>query len=260
MRVSGLQTDIAWEDPEANFALLKGRVAAAAAAGADLVVLPEMYATGFSMAADRVAEPVDGPSTAFLVEQAAAHGIRVCGSVPERSGAAGGRRNVLVLAGPDGVEARYAKIHPFSYSGEDQHYEAGTQHVAVTVEGRPPAGCSSATTCASPTSSGRSRPETSTPTSSSRTGPRRGVAHWSALLRARAIENQAYVIGVNRVGTDGNGLAYTGDSAIVDPMGAVLALAPQQETMLLADLDPIVVARDPRALPVPERPPVSTRC
>ncbi len=241
MRVSGLQTDIAWEDPEANFATLKGRIAAAAAAGADLVVLPEMYATGFSMAADRVAEQVDGPSSAFLVEQAAAHGIRVCGSVPERSGVGGRPRNVLVLAGPGGVEARYAKIHPFSYSGEEQHYEAGTQHAVATVGGvRLGLFVCYDLRFADEFWALATEVDAYVVVAN---WPAARVAHWSALLRARAIENQAYVIGVNRVGTDGNGLAYTGDSAIVDPMGAVLATGAGQETMLLADLDPAVVAQ-----------------
>ena len=84
MRIAGIQLDTVWEDPQASFARARPWIAAAASAGARLVVLPEMYAVGFSMATERIAEPVDGPSTAFLREEARAHGVWICGSVPER--------------------------------------------------------------------------------------------------------------------------------------------------------------------------------
>ena len=136
MKVAAVQHDIVWEDPEANFEHLAPKVAEAAANGARLVVLAEMYSTGFSMASDRVAEPPDGPSVGFLADQAAAHGVWVCGSVPVRDpSSAELPYNRFVLAGPDGVAAVYDKIHPFSYGGEHEHYAAGAERLTVTVEG-----------------------------------------------------------------------------------------------------------------------------
>jgi predicted amidohydrolase len=250
VKVAAVQHDICWEDPPATFALLAPRIAEAAAAGARLVVLAEMYSTGFSMESDRIAEPADGPSVAFLVDQAARHGVWVCGSVPIRAGQAHrpGRgeppalpANTLVLAGPVGSTHRYAKIHPFSYAGEHTRYAAGDRHVTVDVEGVRVSlfvcydlrfgddfwALAPVTDCyvvVANWPAGRSR-------------------HWHVLLQARAIENQAYVVGVNRVG-EGDGLAYAGDSMIVGPGGEILAAAPDdgREAVVTADVDPGVVA------------------
>ncbi len=246
MRVAAVQHDIVWEDPPANFARLAPRIAEAAGGGARLVVLAEMYSTGFSMESERVAEPVDGPSTRFLVDQAAAHGVWVCGSLPVRGTGGGGLpTNTLVLAGPDGAVHRYAKLHPFTYAGEHTRYAAGDRHVIVDVEGvrvslfvcydlrfadefwavAPDTDCYVVVA--------------NWPAS------RRG--HWRILLQARAIENQAYVVGVNRAG-EGDGLAYAGDSVIVGPGGEVLAAAPGvgSEAVVFADIDPAFV-KDTRA-------------
>ena len=114
MRIAAVQHDIVWEDPAANFARLAPMIEGAASNDARLVVLTEMYATGFSMDTDRIAEPFDGPSAQFLEEQARAHGVWVCGSVPELQPGHERPSNCLVLAGPDGTVRRYAKIHPFS--------------------------------------------------------------------------------------------------------------------------------------------------
>jgi len=104
MRVAALQTDIVWEDPEANFARLEPWLRAAVEAQAHLVVLPEMYACGFSMNTKAVQEPADGPSTRFLRERAAEYGIRIAGSVPALPEDSGEKKprpyNTLVLAGP----------------------------------------------------------------------------------------------------------------------------------------------------------------
>ena len=135
MIIAGIQHDIVWEEPEANFARLAPMIARAAADGARLVVLAEMYSTGFSMKTDRTAEAVDGPSARFLVEQAAEHDVWVCASVPERVAANEHPFNQLVLAAPDGTTARYAKIHPFTYGREDEHYSAGSEFLTVDIEG-----------------------------------------------------------------------------------------------------------------------------
>ena len=247
MRVAALQTDIAWEDPPANFERLRPRIAEAAAAGARLVVLPEMYACGFSMATDRIAEPPDGPSAGFLVEQARRHGLWVAGSVPERPGQGPRPFNTLIVAAPDGTATRYRKRHPFSYGGEDRHYASGDERVSVEIEGLRTA----LFVCydlrfaddfwlAAPTTDAYLVVAN---------WPARRRHHWTALLDARAIENQAFVIGVNRVGS-GGGLEYAGDSRIVDPWGEVLAGAAAEETLLLAEVSPGRVREARESFPV----------
>ncbi|HEX6424666.1 MAG TPA: nitrilase-related carbon-nitrogen hydrolase, partial [Acidimicrobiales bacterium] len=125
MRVAVVQHDIVWEDKDANFARLAPRIEQAAATGADLVVLTEMFSTGFSMRTDVIAEPEGGPSSQFLVDRAAAHGVWVCGSCPEVHDGSERPHNTLVLAGPDGTVHRYRKLHRFAYGGEDRSFAAG---------------------------------------------------------------------------------------------------------------------------------------
>jgi predicted amidohydrolase len=238
MKVAAVQHDIAWEDPAANFGRLAPMIAAAATAGARLVALTEMYATGFSMHTDRIAEPVDGPSACFLVDQAREHGVWVCGSVPTRSAGRHRPTNCLVLAAPDGTMHRYDKIHPFSYSGEHERYDAGGTHVTVDVEGVRV----SLFVCYDLRFADEfwqvARVTDCYVVPANWPAPRR--EHWMALLRARAIENQAYVVGVNRVGAGGK-LDYAGDSMIVDPLGEVLTIAGDSETTITADVDPALV-------------------
>ena len=250
MRVAALQTRIAWEDPAANFERLGPLLARAAAAGADLAVLPEMFAHGFSMNTQVVAEPEDGPSTRFLAEHAATHRMWVCGSVPARAaGATDDARpyNTLVFAGPNGQLVRYRKIHPFTFAGEHERYAAGDRHVHLVIDGLhvTPFVCYDLRfadefwACAQQT-------DLYVVVAN---WPERRRHHWTTLLSARAIENQAYVVGVNRVGKGGD-LTYTGDSRIVDPWGEVLASSAGTETMLLADLDPQVVRHAREVFPV----------
>lgn len=244
MKVAAIQHDIAWEDPDANFARLAPMVAEAAAGGARLVVLTEMYSTGFSLDTARVAEPDGGPSTRFLVDQAAAHGVWVCGSLPERTAGADRPTNRLVLAGPNRELHRYAKVHPFSYAREHERFAPGDRLVTVEVEGvrvslfvcydlrfaddfwclAPGTDCYLVVA----------------------NWPAARRDHWRVLLRARAIENLAYVVGVNRVGS-GGGLDYAGDSAVIGPFGEELATAADDgpvgtEQILYAEVDPGHVA------------------
>ncbi|MCY1055093.1 carbon-nitrogen family hydrolase [Nannocystis sp. SCPEA4] len=243
MKIAAIQSDIAWEDPEANFTRLRPWVAAAAAAGAKLVVLPEMFACGFSMATERIREDPGGPSTRFLEHQARQHDVWICGSVPEVPLGEARPYNTLVLASPHGQVVRYRKIHPFSFAREHEHYGAGSDHITVDVEGLR---CS-LFVCYDLRFADEfwGRAEQTDAYIVVANWPERRRVHWTTLLQARAIENQAYVVGVNRVG-HGNGLDYSGDSRIVDPWGEVLAAAAGGETMLIADVRPEVV-RDARA-------------
>jgi len=247
MKVAGLQTEIAWENPEQNFERLRPKLAAAKAAGADLAVLPEMFATGFSMRTEQIEEPEDGASQAFITEQANALGMWICGSVPERPAGSPRPLNTMVLAAPDGTQHRYRKIHPFTFAGEHEHYDAGSEHVTVEVAG---VRCT-LFVCYDL----RFADEfwATAPTTDCyvviANWPERRRHHWTTLLSARAIENQAYVVGVNRVGSGGE-LEYVGDSRIIDPWGEVLASGAKVETTLLADVDAGVVTQARQRFPV----------
>ena len=238
MRIAAVQHDIVWEDPSANFARLGPMIAEAASSRAQLVVLSEMFSTGFSIAAERIAEAVEGPSERFLREQAARHHVWVCGSIPQRRGSDGRPVNQFVLAGPDGAVARYAKLHPFSFAGEHEHYASGDETITVEIEGVrvTPFVCYDLRFADDFWAVG---PGTDVFVVVAN-WPEGRRAHWQALLTARAIENQAYVVGVNRVGS-GDGLAYAGDSRVIDPMGETLAGAAKTEMVLVADVHPAVV-------------------
>ena len=238
MKVAAVQHDIAWEDPRATFGLVEPMIGAAAAAGARLVLLTEMFATGFSMATERIAEDPEGPSASFLIEQAARRDVWLCGSVPVRVAGEERPYNQLVLAGPDGTVHRYEKIHPFSYGGEHERYAAGEKVITVDIDGVrvTPFVCYDLRFA-----DGFWNVADSTDLYVIVANwPAARREHWKALLRARAIENQAYVVGVNRVG-EGGGIAYAGDSRIIDPLGDVLVGASKTETVVIADVDPSVV-------------------
>lgn len=237
-----MQHDIAWEDRAATLA---GLDAALGPVEADLIVLPELFAVGFTMSRD-VAERPDGPTTAWLARTAARKGCFVGGSVPVVLEGADRPSNVFTLAAPDGTVHRYAKQHPFSYAEEDRHYAPGHAHVVVDVRGVRTA----LTVCYD-----LRFVESYWPIAADvdlylvvASWPSARREHWRTLLRARAIENQAYVCGVNRVGS-GGGLDYRGDSCLIDPMGEIVVSAADVETVLVADVDPAVVAKVRADLP-----------
>jgi predicted amidohydrolase len=248
LRLAALQTEIVWEQPTANFARLVPKLREAAAVGAKLIVLPEMYACGFSMATGEIAEPPDGPSVAFLREQAEALGVWLCGSVPERATVEAERpSNTLVLARPDGTLARYRKRHPFSFADEHLHYAAGDDTLTLDIAGVR----TSTFICYDLRFADdfwRLAPSTDLYIVVAN-WPQRRREHWQTLLRARAIENQAWVVGLNRVG-EGNGVVYSGDSMIIDPWGEIVVAASRDETMLLADIDAERVADARQKFPV----------
>jgi predicted amidohydrolase len=248
VRVAAVQHDIVWEDAPATQARVVPLIAAAAAAQAQLIVLSEMYATGFSMRPDRIGEDEGGPNEQFLLEQAAEHGAHLIASIAQR-GADGAYRNNAIVAAPDGTVHRYAKIHPFSYAGEHERYVAGDRFLTLDIEGVR----TSVFVCYDLRFAdefwARALDTDLYVVPANWPEPRR--EHWRALLRARAIENQAYVVGVNRVGTAGTAkpVQHLGDSAIIDPLGRTLAEASMGETVLIADVDPAEVAEVRATLP-----------
>lgn len=245
LRIAGVQHDIVWEDPEQNFDRLAPMIETAAK-GADLVVLSEMFATGFSMEASRLAEAADGPTETFLRSQSSQHGVTIVASRPALDPGFGRPVNQLMLMAPDGRVDRYTKNHPFSFAGEDQHYDAGPGPVTFEVGG----------VRISPFICYDLRFATDFWDVAEQTDlyivvanwPEIRRQHWLGLLAARAIENQAYVVGMNRVG-EGDGLRYSGDSRIFSPLGEPLAIGGDSEEILRATIDPVVVAETRTAFP-----------
>jgi len=238
LRIAGLQHDIVWNERDANFERLAPKIAGAAASGAGLVLLTETFSTGFGFDdPDFITEDEGGESSQFLAAQAREHGIWVGGSCPEvrADNEPGDTRpsNSFVLVGPDGTQCRYRKVHPFSHADEQKYVRAGDELVTVDVAGFRV----SMFVCYDLRFADEfwQLAERTDVYLVPANWPAKRREHWTALLRARAIENQAYVVGVNRVG-EGSGLAYSGDSRIVDPLGQVLASASHTETVLMADL------------------------
>jgi predicted amidohydrolase len=238
VKIALLQTDIAWEDVPENHRRAAEMLAEAASGGARLAILPEMFNTGFSMDSRRIAEPPGGPSETFLREQAAAQDLWILGSIPEAGEPA--PRNMALLVSPQGSVTRYAKIHPFSYAGEHEHYCAGDRVVTADVEGLrvTPFVCYD---LRFPEPFRLAAADTDL-FAVVANWPDERREHWRTLLRARAIENQAYVAGVNRVG-DGGRLHYAGDSAVISPLGETLAEGDDQGRVLFCDIDPEGVSK-----------------
>jgi len=238
MRIAAVQHDIVWEDPAATREHVRPLVASAADQGARLIVLSEMYATGFSMNPERVAEDEGGPNELFLLEQAATHDAYVIASIAQR-GADGRYRNNAVVAGPEGSVARYAKIHPFSFAGEHERYAAGSQFLTVPIDELRV----SLFVCYDLRFADEfwaRAPQTDLYVVPAN-WPQPRHEHWRALLRARAIENQAYVLGVNRVGP-AKDLPHVGGSALIDPTGATVFEGGPDEAVLAGDAEAAAVA------------------
>lgn len=234
-RVIGYQYDLAWEDAVRNRELVGAWLAARRPEAGSLVVLPEMFASGFSMNAGVVAEPPGGGVEVALAEFARRHGIWLLAGLAVRHGE--GAANEAVGWGPDGVEVvRYRKQRLFTPGGEPGAYLAGTGPAVFEWGGfrvapficydlRFPELFREATR--------RWRPELYVVIAS---WPEKRVSHWTRLLQARAIEGQAYVLGVNRTGTDPHHV-YPGGSIVVDPMGEIVAEAGRGPGAVEAVLD-----------------------
>lgn len=237
MRVAAVQHDITWEHPEATREHVTPMIAAAAAGGAQLIVLPEMFSTGFSMRPERIAEDEGGPTEQFLLARAAEHDAHLLASIAQQ-GADGRYRNNAVLARPDGSVERYAKIHPFSYAGEHERYAAGDRYLTVDVHGVRVSVfvCYDLRFADEFWALAQETDLYVVPAN----WPAPRHEHWRALLQARAIENQAYVMGVNRVGL-AKDLPHLGGSVVLDPLGVRLVEGGPQPAVLTADVDPEVV-------------------
>lgn len=247
MNLFAVQFDIAWEDKAANFRKVSALLEATPPVAGSLVVLPEMFASGFSM---NLAVTRQGPARedeAFLAGLARQHAVFVAGGVVSSGSSAMGRNEAVVFS-PDGaLIARYTKIHPFSLGGEAQGHEAGSEIVTFSWNGF---------TVAPFICYDLRFPEIFRAAAQKGASlfvvmalwPVKRQQHWLTLLQARAIENQAYVVGVNRVGTEPD-YSYAGRSVVVDPHGVIIADASEREHVLAAALEPEVVTTWRRDFP-----------
>jgi omega-amidase len=248
VNVIALQHDIAWEDKPANFAKVRTLLTEAAPAKDSLVVLPEMFATGFSMNADSIAEEYGGPTEQFLA--GLARDFRVCLVAGAAMRGRDGRpRNKALVFSPDGeLLAYYAKMQPFTPGGEPDHYQAGHKPVAfrwddctvspfVCYDLRFPEIFRAAVAA--------HRPDLFLVIAN---WPDKRIQHWVRLLQARAIENQAYLVGANRLGSDPY-YTYPGRSLIIDPQGEILADAGDREVCIRAQLDLAALQKYREGLP-----------
>jgi predicted amidohydrolase len=214
-------------------------IADAVSQGAGLVVLTEMYATGFSMHPERIAEDEGGPNEQFLVEQATTNGVHVIASVAQR-GADGNFRNNAVVASRAGTVQRYAKIHPFSFAGEHERYAAGEDFLTVELDDLRVTVfvCYDLRFADEFWALANQTDLYVVPAN----WPQPRHEHWRALLQARAIENQAYVLGVNRVGL-AKDLPHRGGAALMDPLGERIFEGGPDEAVLLGEAESAVVER-----------------
>jgi omega-amidase len=221
LTVTTIQPDLQWEDKTANLRRLEEMIDGIAV-HTELVILPEMFSTGFSMRPELLAEPMEGPTVNWMRTIATRKKIILTGSlIIEEEGK---YFNRLIWMLPNGQYGYYDKRHRFAYAGENEHYSAGHKRLVASVKGwkilllvcydlRFPVWSRQAAE--------DGLPEYDLIIYVANWPQRRSLA-WKTLLQARAIENQSYVAGVNRVGDDGNKIEHSGDSMIIDPLGEIL--------------------------------------
>lgn len=233
LTITTIQPDLAWEDKTANLHHLEAQILSIPG-NPELVVLPEMFSTGFSMRPEALAEPMDGPTVAWMQQVAARKKAILTGSVIIEE--EGKYFNRLIWMLPNGQFGQYDKRHRFAYAGENEHYTAGQKRLIASVKGwrvlllvcydlRFPVWSRQAP-ARTPIKSEEQAPAAAALEYDLilyvANWPERRSLAWKSLLQARAIENQAFVVGVNRVGNDGNNVYHSGDSMIIDPLGEIL--------------------------------------
>ena len=245
LKVTLIQSELAWEDIDSNLDGFNSKIDAIEE-DTHLIVLPEMFSTGFTMNAPALAQDMKGSAVKWIIEKSAEKNVDIVGSIIADDG--GKFFNRLLWAKPNGEIFTYDKKHLFRMAGEEKIYSAGTKNITVELNGW------------------RIRPficyDLRFPVWTRNIAnqfdaaifianwPERRSAHWKALLQARAIENQCYMIGVNRVGTDGNGLSYSGDSSIIDPWGTIIFQKSNQTCIHTAELSYDVLKTSREDFPV----------
>jgi len=230
LKVSIIQSELHWENVDKNLEMFAQKIEAISKP-TDIIVLPEMFNTGFSMDSSALAETMDGKTVTWMKTQAAKSNSVIVGSLIVEVPLSGGTRvvffNRLIWAQPDGNLFTYDKRHLFRMAGEHNHFKAGGNRLIIEYKGwricplicydlRFPVWARNSTL-----TSDHSSPVYDLLIYIAN-WPAVRKQPWSKLLDARAIENQCYVIGVNRVGEDGKGIAYSGNSVVVNPKGEVM--------------------------------------
>ncbi len=242
LRVSLVQGATRWHDPAGNRDYY-GALIAPLAGQSDLVVLPETFTSGFSNEAIHNAEGMDGPTVAWLREQAKSLNAAVTGSVQLRVG--DGVFNRLLFGAPDGSVQHYDKRHLFRYADEHKRYASGRDK--LIVEWKDWKICPQVCYDLRFPVFARNRHDAQRGFDYDlvlfvANWPSARAHAWRTLLRARAIENLSYCIGVNRVGVDGNQLPYSGDSAVLDFLGQPMVDLGAQEQVVTVTLDHAALA------------------
>lgn len=235
LRVALVQLDVVWNQPLRNLHRVAQLAPLIEQAGAQLLVLPEMFSTGFCMQPPAVCEPDDGPVHQGLAHLARQHHLWMLAGIAYGDGTTTAANTACVYDAQGTVHYRYVKNHPFPLVDEQRYFPAGTTSPFVTIATIP----SALSICFD-----LRFPELYRPLASTvqviyvlANWPATRQHHWHALLQARAIENQCFVVGVNRRGTDGAGLHYAGGSVVFDPLGECLLQLDAECEWAVAELD-----------------------
>lgn len=240
LNISLIQTDLVWEDKSANLEHLSNLLAAELDSQTDLVVLPEMFSTGFSMNPEKLFERDDSGAVDWMKLQAKTYNAAIVGSIIFKEANKYFNRLFFVL--PDGSYQTYNKRHLFSFADEEKYYTAGTERIILNFRGwricplicydlRFPEWCRN---CSLDGMKAESEYDLLLFVAN---WPEARRKPWINLLEARAHENQAYVAGVNRIGADGNGIEHSGDSHVFSPKGdSILAFKPSEKGVRSAQL------------------------
>jgi omega-amidase len=231
LNVTIIQTALFWEDTGANLAAFDAKINRITDE-TDLIVLPEMFTTGFSMNAEKLAQEMNGESVEWIKKKAISRQSDITGSIIIREN--GKYFNRLLWAKPDGALLYYDKRHLFRMNGEEKVYSSGEINITVELHGwkiRPFICYDLRFPCWT-----RNFNNAYDVAVYIANWPQKRSYHWKTLLPARAIENQCYVIGLNRVGEDGNGYYHSGDSSVIDPAGNIIFREQDDELVYTASL------------------------
>ncbi len=237
MKAALIQLNIVWEDRQRNYEKAESFAKMAAGDSCDLIVLPEMFNTGFSMDLATTPDEGIGATTSALSEIARKNNINLIAGFPIKAPGEDKGRNMAVAYDRKGMlMATYTKMHPFCLADEQKYYIAGDNVTTFDIDGVP----SSIFICYD-----LRFPEVFRKVAKRvqaifviANWPSERVEHWNALLKARAIENQCFLIGVNRTGIDGNGICYSGSSCIIDPMGSFICSGGESDEYIVCVFDP----------------------
>jgi len=237
LRIALVQLDIEWESKKENYRKAEGFIKRASHEGCDIIVFPEMFNTGFSMNISSIAEDEDGETALILSKLAMQNNINLIAGYAVKSFDSGkGRNQAVAYSRMGNILTTFTKLHSFSFAKEDQYYTAGDEIVTFDIEGMP----SSIFICFD-----LRFPEVFRSIAKKvqaifviANWPSTRIEHWEVLLKARAIENQCFVIGINRTGRDANGIHYSGQSKIYGPLGNEICSGGEKDEFLTGEIIP----------------------